>query len=81
MSEEYLTPEKALENLRAIQSVIDGKIEFLDGMRKLASSELQQHEKRTAEVSTYYILYCALHDFDFVMVVFWTITCVIILRR
>ncbi|XP_072047165.1 LOW QUALITY PROTEIN: kinase suppressor of Ras 2-like [Amphiura filiformis] len=49
MTEEYLTSEKVLENLRAIQSVIDGKIEYLDGMRKLSTSELQQYEKKTVE--------------------------------
>ena len=48
---ELITPEKALENLRAIQSVIDGKIEYLDGFRKLATSEFQQLETRSAEVS------------------------------
>ena len=50
MADEHLAVSTALENLRAIQSVIDGRISSLDGLRKLGSSDYTQHEIKTVEV-------------------------------
>ncbi|XP_033627468.1 kinase suppressor of Ras 2-like isoform X1 [Asterias rubens] len=49
MADEHLAVSTALENLRAIQSVIDGRISSLDGLRKLGSSDYTQHEIKTVE--------------------------------
>ena len=50
MADEPLTESKALDNLRAIQSVIDGRISSLDGLRKLGSSDYAQREIKSVEV-------------------------------
>ncbi|XP_038058932.1 kinase suppressor of Ras 2-like isoform X2 [Patiria miniata] len=49
MADEPLVVSKALDNLRAIQSVIDGRITSLDGLRKLGSSDYTQQEIKTVE--------------------------------
>lgn len=55
MSQDPLSDEKQLESLKDLQSVIEGRISRLEGLRKLnvsSSGGFTQQEIKTLEVST-----------------------------